>query len=153
MATLRPSAVKNCDMPLQYVVLPEPGGPMTSWPKTICVGGGRGARRDVARAPSWAHAQTNSKTTRSHLAPRILAFLGGVVNTLLLLQSFVTFVTLTFELANLARSSTFHHARLDAPSRPWRRVGVQLQFAQPPPIQHRRGHSSNHRTARLDGPQ
>ena len=33
-ATHRPSAVMNCCMPLQYVVLPAPGGPITTCPNT-----------------------------------------------------------------------------------------------------------------------
>ena len=30
MATLRPTPLRNCRMPSQYVVLPEPGGPITT---------------------------------------------------------------------------------------------------------------------------
>ncbi len=33
MATFLPAACMNCCMPRQYVVLPLPGGPTTSWPK------------------------------------------------------------------------------------------------------------------------
>jgi hypothetical protein len=35
MTTLRPRASRYCRMPSQYVDLPEPGGPITTCPKTI----------------------------------------------------------------------------------------------------------------------
>ena len=35
MATSRPKAFKNRAMASQYVVLPAPGLPMTTWPKSI----------------------------------------------------------------------------------------------------------------------
>lgn len=33
--TYLPAAVRNWDMPSQYTVFPEPGGPITNWPKGI----------------------------------------------------------------------------------------------------------------------
>ena len=34
-ATLRPNVSRNCAIAAQYVVLPDPGGPITTWPNDM----------------------------------------------------------------------------------------------------------------------